>query len=68
MKSIELTSAISCPNCGQEHVEQMPEDSCQFFWECPSCGNIAKPQKGDCCVFCSYADIPCPPIQKSQIN
>ncbi|MGE7197418.1 GDCCVxC domain-containing (seleno)protein [Brevundimonas sp.] len=23
-----------------------------------------KPLPGDCCVFCSYADVPCPPIQE----
>ncbi|WP_327036906.1 GDCCVxC domain-containing (seleno)protein [Methylomarinum vadi] len=24
-----------------------------------------KPKKGDCCVFCSYGTVPCPPIQES---
>jgi hypothetical protein len=23
--------------------------------------NTAKPKSGDCCVFCSYATVPCPP-------
>ncbi len=68
MKILELTSAIPCPICGQEHIDQMPEDSCRFYWKCPACGIIAKPHEGDCCVFCSYADTPCPPIQKSQFN
>ncbi|HEX6268144.1 MAG TPA: GDCCVxC domain-containing (seleno)protein [Burkholderiales bacterium] len=22
------------------------------------------PRAGDCCVFCSYGDVPCPPIQE----
>ena len=21
------------------------------------------PKPGDCCVFCSYATVPCPPVQ-----
>jgi hypothetical protein len=24
-----------------------------------------KPEPGDCCVFCSYGSVPCPPIQAS---
>nr|WP_310684985.1 GDCCVxC domain-containing (seleno)protein [Aliifodinibius sp. S!AR15-10] len=42
----------------------MPADSCQYFWECPGCGNLLKPEKGDCCVFCSFGDHPCPPVQR----
>ena len=29
------------------------------------CGAVLKPKPGDCCVYCSYGDIPCPPIQES---
>ena len=59
-------STITCPNCGNKSSETMPTDSCQFFWECPSCNAVAKPKQGDCCVFCSYGDVPCPPIQKGK--
>jgi len=24
---------------------------------------VLKPLTGDCCVFCSYGTVPCPPIQ-----
>jgi len=61
---IELKSTITCPKCSHEFTETMPTDSCQYFWECPDCGEVLKPQKGDCCVFCSYGDVPCPPMQK----
>jgi hypothetical protein len=27
---------------------------------------VLKPKQGDCCVFCSYGSVPCPPIQQSQ--
>ncbi|MDA0349782.1 MAG: GDCCVxC domain-containing (seleno)protein [Verrucomicrobia bacterium] len=62
---IELASTITCPNCGHQSKEQMPTNSCQFFWECPSCETLLKPKEGDCCVFCSYGDVPCPPIQEA---
>jgi hypothetical protein len=41
----------------------MPVDACQFFYDCEDCGARLKPKPGDCCVYCSYADVPCPPIQ-----
>jgi hypothetical protein len=36
-------------------------EACQFFYRCEGCEAVLKPQPGDCCVFCSYADTPCPP-------
>jgi len=60
---ITLNSRITCPECGFAKNEVMPEDSCQWFYECTSCGAVLKPKTGDCCVFCSYATVPCPPIQ-----
>jgi hypothetical protein len=43
----------------------MPTDACQFFYERKGCGALLKPLAGDCCVFCSYGDAPCPPIQEA---
>jgi PAS domain S-box-containing protein len=31
--------------------------------ECAGCGALLRPKPGDCCVFCSYGSVPCPPIQ-----
>jgi hypothetical protein len=41
----------------------MPTDACLYFLDCPGCGKTLKPKAGDCCVFCSYGDLPCPPVQ-----
>jgi len=62
----QLTSIITCPNCGHQASERMPTDACQFFYECQGCKALLKPKAGDCCVFCSYGDAPCPPIQEAQ--
>jgi len=35
----------------------MPVDSCQFVYECVSCGDVIKPKAGDCCVNCSYGTV-----------
>ncbi len=56
-------SEITCPNCGYRKVEDMPLDACRFFYECEGCGTLLRPKRGDCCVFCSYGSVPCPPIQ-----
>jgi len=59
-------STITCPKCGHQKKEVMPTDSCQWFYECEGCQTVLKPKQGDCCVFCSYGNVPCPPIQKSK--
>lgn len=61
--SVATMSELTCPLCNHVSLEHMPEDACRFFFTCSSCGNLLKPKSGDCCVFCSYGSIPCPPIQ-----
>lgn len=61
---IILESSIRCPQCGHTQLETMPTDACQWFYECTACGVLLKPLKGDCCVYCSYGTMPCPPIQQ----
>lgn len=60
---VVLTSVITCPQCGYAKEETMPTDACQWFYECRNCGALLRPKAGDCCVFCSYGSVPCPPIQ-----
>lgn len=55
------TASITCPSCQAEADATMPEDACQYFFRCPSCGKMLRPKDGDCCVFCSYSDAMCPP-------
>ena len=61
-----LISTIRCPLCGHEREETMPTDACQWFYDCQGCGAVLRPKQGDCCVFCSYGDVPCPPIQMAR--
>lgn len=64
MSSVILESTITCPECGKQSKEVMPTNMCQWFYECPHCRALLKPLKGDCCVFCSYGTVKCPPIQQ----
>ncbi|MBB5607090.1 hypothetical protein HDE72_001578 [Janthinobacterium sp. S3T4] len=58
-----LESVLSCPHCGLSKQETMPTDACQFFYACTACSAVLRPKAGDCCVFCSYGTVKCPPIQ-----
>ncbi len=62
-KTIELNSIITCPKCGHKKSEIMPTNSCTYFYECENCKSQLKPLQGDCCVYCSYGTVKCPPIQ-----
>ena len=63
---IELKSEITCPDCGHKKIEDMPTNACQYFYECGNCKAVLKPKEGDCCVYCSYGTVPCPPIQENK--
>jgi hypothetical protein len=62
----ELRSTLTCPSCGGQTTETMPTDACQYFYDCAHCGVVLKPKPGDCCVYCSYGNVPCPPIQEAR--
>ena len=58
-----LQSTLICPHCGTAKTETMPTNACLFFYECTGCKVLLRPKAGDCCVFCSFGTVPCPPIQ-----
>ncbi|WEX75683.1 hypothetical protein PYH37_001386 [Sinorhizobium numidicum] len=59
-------STLTCPVCGQKATETMPPDACVYFYQCKACGTLLRPKQGDCCVFCSYGDMPCPAVQSAR--
>ena len=61
--TVILDSTITCPVCAVSREETMPTDACLWFYECIGCKTLLKPKAGDCCVFCSYGTVKCPPIQ-----
>lgn len=62
--AIVLQSMLTWPECGTQKVETMPTDACWFFYDCTGCQKLLRPLAGDCCVFCSYGTVKCPPIQE----
>jgi len=63
---VVLKSVITCPECSYNKEETMPTNACQYFYECENCKKILKPLENDCCVYCSYGTVACPPIQLNQ--
>lgn len=66
--AFETRSVLTCPACGHARQEEMPTDSCTYFYECTGCGTLLKPLQGDCCVFCSYGSVACPSIQQRALG
>lgn len=64
MSAVVLQSTLTCPSCGHSKAETMPTEACQFFYECERCHELFRPKPGDCCVYCSYGSVPCPPVQQ----
>lgn len=66
MSDFELIShsTITCPQCGHRSTDRMPTNACQYFYDCRGCGAVLKALPGDCCVYCSYGDVKCPPVQQ----
>ncbi|PWN54610.1 GDCCVxC domain-containing (seleno)protein [Abyssibacter profundi] len=65
-RGIELESTITCPHCGHKKTETMPTNACQYFYDCEGCQKVLKPHLEDCCVFCSFGSVKCPPIQEGE--
>lgn len=63
MNAPVFESVLTCPKCGIAKTEAMPTDACQFYYECTTCRALLRPKPGDCCVFCSYGSVKCPPMQ-----
>ena len=57
-------SVMTCPHCGFQRAELMPEHSCVIVYQCQRCGAVLRPAEGDCCVYCTYGTLPCPAIQR----
>lgn len=66
MSTAIFESVLTCPKCGHAKAETMPADACQFFYECTNCHALLRPNAGDCCVYCSFGSVKCPPIQAQQ--
>jgi hypothetical protein len=60
------TSTLTCPECAGASEKQMATDSCEVVYLCRHCATMLRPKPGDCCVYCSFGTVPCPPIQESR--
>lgn len=56
---------LTCPHCETQQKVVMPLVGFQHYYKCTNqeCAADLAPLEGKDCVFCSYADKPCPPKQ-----
>ena len=66
MTDVLLQSVLTCPECQNTVKETMPTDACLQVYECPQCKAVLRRKDGDCCVFCSYGSVKCPPVQRHE--
>lgn len=59
----EAFSTLTCPECGHQSTDRMPVNACRYYYDCENCHAMLKPKRGDCCVYCSYGSVRCPPVQ-----
>lgn len=59
-------ATLTCPRCGHAAPVDMPEGYCLADHVCDGCGAVLTAPEGACCVFCAYADWPCPPEQRAR--
>lgn len=64
--ALELRCIIRCPHCGHEEAEIMPTESCTIVYDCRGCGARIIPKPDSCCVFCSFGNVRCPPVQEGR--
>jgi len=67
-KNIISESTITCPFCGYQKKEHMPVNSCVLDYICLNCKKIIHTKENDCCIFCSYGDVPCPSRQLEKVS
>ena len=67
MASELLEAIITCPACGYRQRLTMEAFGQRLLWPCPACGSSLRPRPGEHCVYCSYASVPCPTVQRAQL-
>ncbi len=63
----DIHAVLTCPVCETQQKVVMPLEGFQHYYKCTNtdCASDLAPLEGKDCVFCSYADKPCP---QKQIN
>lgn len=63
---VEYHARLKCPWCGYIQDIDMPSETRHYLYECWRCRKVISPLVGSCCIFCSYADKPCPQRQRER--
>jgi len=50
-RPMQIESTITCPHCRHSKTEFMLTDQCLYYYQCEFCGEMLRPNFGDCCMF-----------------
>ncbi len=67
MASELLDAIMTCPACGYQQMVTMEAFGQRMLWPCPACGSVLRPRPGEHCIYCSFASVPCPPVQRAEL-
>jgi len=59
------TAYITCPQCHETSEETMHMTVIEMQIRCQACGQLIVTPPAQHCVWCAYADIPCPTTQNN---
>ncbi|MFD2178141.1 GDCCVxC domain-containing (seleno)protein [Veronia pacifica] len=60
---ISFKTVITCPDCGFVSEELMDVTESVSCYHCRQCDSLIVTPAGECCVYCSFGDTPCPSSQ-----
>ncbi|MFM7678268.1 MAG: GDCCVxC domain-containing (seleno)protein [Roseiflexaceae bacterium] len=58
-------ASITCPHCHQITEETMHMTAIELRIRCQACGQLIVTPPAQHCVWCAYADTPCPTVQNT---
>ena len=61
---IKTRSVLTLSFLRASSEEKCLQDACVYFYECRGCKRLLKPNKGDCCVFCSFGTVNARPSRR----
>ena len=61
---INLKTVITCKNCGTSEEVMMHAKLPEQKFICKRCTAELSARADECCVYCSYGSVKCPPVQE----
>lgn len=61
---VSFKTRITCRNCGATEDITMHSSLPERSFTCKKCTTVLLAHSDECCVYCSYGSVQCPPVQE----